>query len=115
MVPDPYDMSALAEADTVLRPLIELESEAARCWLLQAIAVFPEFRGRGLGGMLLDRACEAARTAGATRIALQVESANEGALAFYRRAGFRECARLPVVPFPGSDDDGDLILMVREL
>ena len=49
------------------------------------------------------------------RIALQVESPNTGAIALYRRCGFTEWQRRVYVPFPGSDDEGDWILMCKDL
>ncbi len=114
-VADPYEPVDLGEEEPVFRPIAELEMQASGCWLLQCIAIFPEFRGRGFGPVLVGRACDAARAAGHSRMALQVESPNVGAIALYRKCGFAEQARLPYVPFPGSDDDGDWILMVKDL
>jgi ribosomal protein S18 acetylase RimI-like enzyme len=113
-LPDPYDRVDLAEEHEVLRPMIELEMAAKGCWLLQAIAVFSEHRGMGYGALLIDQARKAARAAGHDRIVLQVESPNTGAIALYRKCGFTEWERRPFVPFPGSDDSGDWILMVRQ-
>ena len=112
-LPDPYDRVDLAEVDPVLRPMIETEVTAAGCWLLQAIALFPEYRGHGYGAALIERARAAARASGHTRIVLQVESPNTAALSLYRKCGFVEWERRPYVPFSGSDDSGDWILMVR--
>ena len=53
---------------------------AKGCWLLQAVALFPEHRGKGYGPALMARACQAARAAGHQRIVLQVESPNVGAI-----------------------------------
>lgn len=114
-LPDPYDMEDLSELDPVLHPMVQLEEVAKGCWLLQAVAVFPEWRGQGHGRTLIERACEAARTAGHARIVLQVESPNTGAIAAYHACGFAEWTRAPFVPFPGSDDSGDWILMARDL
>ena len=55
---------------------------------LMRIAVAPERRRQGLAAALLDTATEHAREAGAVRMLLEVGSANAGALAFYRAAGF---------------------------
>lgn len=49
------------------------------------------------------------------RIALEVESPNTGAISLYRKCGFTEWERRVFVPFPGSDDEGDWILVVRDL
>lgn len=114
-VPDPYDQPDLNEVGAPLRALVELEIVAKGCWLLQAVALFPEQRGKGFGPALIERACQAARDAGHRRIALEVESPNTGAISVYRKCGFAEWDRRPYVPFPGSDDEGDWILMARDL
>ena len=114
-IPDPYDRVTLDELPAPLRPVVELEIVAKGCWLLQAVALFPEHRGLGHGPALVARACQAARAAGHRRIALQVESPNTGAIALYRRCGFTDWQRRVFVPFPGSDDEGDWILMCKDL
>ena len=114
-LPDPYDRLDLNELAPPLRAMFELEVVAKGCWLLQAVALFPEHRGKGHGPALMARACQAARDAGHRRIALEVESPNTGAISLYRKSGFAEWERRPFVPFPGSDDEGDWILMARDL
>ncbi len=114
-IPDPYDRAALEDVSPQFHPMIELEMIAQGCWLLQAIALFPEHRGKGFGPALVNEACEAARAAGHGRIVLQVESPNLGAIGLYQKCGFSEWARRPFVTFPGSDDSGDWIMMVKDL
>jgi GNAT superfamily N-acetyltransferase len=114
-VPDPYDRVDLNEVEAPLVPVFELEIVAKGCWLLQAVTVFPEHRGQGHGPALLERACQTARDAGHNRIVLQVESPNVGAIGLYRKFGFSDWERRPFVPFPGSDDHGDWILMAKDL
>ena len=114
-IDDPYEPVDFSEVEPPLRPLIELEMLASGAWLLQAIAIFPEFRGQGIGPALLARACNSARVAGHNSIVLQVESVNVGAIGLYSKCGFVEWHRRPYVPFPGSDDSGDWILMGKEL
>ena len=104
-----------SEVGAPLRALVELEIVAKGCWLLQAVALFPEHRGKGHGPALIEHACQAARDAGHRRIALEVESPNTGAISLYRKCGFAEWDRRTYVPFPGSDDEGDWILMARDL
>lgn len=103
------------EVSDILRPLEEMEHLAQGCWLLQAVALFPEFRGQGLARPLLEEAEAAARVSGATRIVLQVEEINQTACQSYLRFGYHEWARRPYVPFPGSRDSGDWILMAKDL
>ena len=115
LIPDPYDPGDLSDMPDFLHPLIAMEELAKGCWMLQCIAVFPEHRGKGLGRRLIEKACEMARTSGAGRIVLEVENVNAGAIDLYTAKGFTEWQRCPYIPFPGSDDQGDWILMVMDL
>jgi GNAT superfamily N-acetyltransferase len=65
-IPEPFDRVDLTQMEPQLRPMIELEMIAQGSWLLQAISLFQEHRGKGLGPILIDKACGAARTAGAS-------------------------------------------------
>ncbi len=114
-IPDPYVPDRVPDVPDFFVPLLEMEQTAQGCWMLQCIAVFPEFRGRGIGRLLLDHACETARSTGAPRIVLEVETPNTNAIQLYRSAGFIEWERRPFVPFPGTDDSGDWILMAKDL
>jgi len=96
-------------------PMLELESLVVGSWYLMALAVFEEHQRKGLGALMLADAEKQARKAGASLISLLVESMNEGAVCFYHRAGFRELARRAYIPFPGSRDDGDWILLTKEV
>lgn len=57
------------------------------------LAVAPECRGVGLGGMLLDAALSRAAAAGATSVFLEVRESNDAARALYASRGFGEIAR----------------------
>jgi ribosomal protein S18 acetylase RimI-like enzyme len=114
-IPIPYERGDAADLPAAFAPLLELEALAAGSWYLTVVAVHPEFRGRGIGSALLRKAEEIARAAGADQISLIVETANRGALELYLRQGFGEWTRRPYVPFPGSLDDGDWILLGKEL
>lgn len=54
------------------------------------LAVAGEFRGRGLGRAMVERALERFREAGLTRCHIVVYSHNEQGRAFWRHMGFRE-------------------------
>jgi ribosomal protein S18 acetylase RimI-like enzyme len=110
--PDVMDWTGVLDC---LRPMVEMEHVAQGCWLLQAIALFPEYRNRGFSRALLTEAEAAARASGAQRIVLQVEEINQTAVIAYQRAGYHEWTRRPYVSFPGSDDSGDWILMAKDL
>jgi len=57
---------------------------------LANIAIRKEDRGRGLGGILLDRVLEEGATRGVHQIFLEVRISNAGAAALYRSRGFQE-------------------------
>ena len=114
-VEDPYPEIDLDAVPECFRPCIELERVASGCWLLQAIAILPQYRGKGLARQLLDKAESVAKDSGTNRIALQVEEVNEVALKTYRSNGYVEGDRRPYVHFPGSEDTGDVVLMWKEL
>src|SRR5215472_17267713 len=100
-----------ANLPETLAPYLTLEAIAAGSWDLYFVAMYPEFRGRGLGSELLSHAEKIARESGASRMSIIVEDANAGALRLYLRHGFAEWARRPYVPFPGSMDKGDWVLL----
>ena len=114
-VEDPYPEIDLDAVPECFRPCIELERVASGCWLLQAIAILPQYRGKGLARQLLDKAESVAKDSGTNRIALQVEEVNEIAFNTYQRNGYIEVDRRPYIPFPDSDDTGEYVLMWKEL
>ena len=52
------------------------------------LAVQPEYRGRGVGRLLLEEIERRARARGSSKLTLEVHSTNEGAMRLYRRFGF---------------------------
>jgi ribosomal protein S18 acetylase RimI-like enzyme len=113
--PDPYDIGDLAELPEVVRPLIELEAEAPGSWYLNALAVLPEFQGRGLGAKLLALAEDLARESGADTLSIIAAEENAGAYELYLRTGYSPVARRPIVPFPGVPHAGAWVLLVKPL
>jgi ribosomal protein S18 acetylase RimI-like enzyme len=95
--------------------MFELEAVAAGTWYLQVVGLFAEYRGMGLGQRLLDQADSLARQAGLSRITLITESFNARAIAAYLRHGYREWDRRTFIPFAGTDEEGDWMLMVKDL
>jgi ribosomal protein S18 acetylase RimI-like enzyme len=114
-IPEPFEMAGGDDLPEVYTPMLELEQQAAGSWFLMALAVFVEFRGRGIGTALLREAEGHARTAHLSAVSILVESANLGAERLYRRSGYQEMARPPYIPVPGSRDDGDWILLTKEV
>jgi ribosomal protein S18 acetylase RimI-like enzyme len=101
------------EEDPVLRPYTELEDPGS--FYISGIALFPENRGRGTGTQLMEAAHERTRELGLPRTSLICFEENTGAMRLYRRMGYREIARRPLVPHPMLHyDKGDAVLLVRD-
>jgi ribosomal protein S18 acetylase RimI-like enzyme len=108
------DPGAEPEADPVLRPYAELEDYGSL--YLSGIALFAEHRGRGIGTRLMAAIDERARAMGRPRVSLICFERNEGAMRLYRRLGFKELARRPVVPHPLLHyPDGDAVLLAKAI
>jgi ribosomal protein S18 acetylase RimI-like enzyme len=60
------------------------------------VALIPEVRGRGWGAEFIKKSVELARRAGAERIVLAVDAANQPAIRIYERLGFFEFDRRAV-------------------
>ncbi|WP_299843854.1 GNAT family N-acetyltransferase [uncultured Roseovarius sp.] len=111
-----YDIGDEPEAiedDTppLFKPLIQLENLAPRTHYVNALAVFPEFQGLGIGRKLLRAVAGNALEKG---MSLIVEDSNVAALKLYRSEWYKEKARLPVVEAEGWQCPGtEWILMIR--
>ena len=115
LVADPYPEINYDEEPEWWIPFLELEKLASGSWLLQAISILPEYRGQGHANVLLAKAEEVAKANGAKKISLQVEEVNQIALKTYTSSGYTELARRQLIPFPFSEDTGDIILMGKNL
>lgn len=113
VIPEPS--SPAAPTPEVVKPLNELKAMAAGTWYISAAAVYPEHQGNGFGKSLLVEAENVARAAGRDRLTLMVGSFNLKAHGLYQKAGFVEWDRRPFSSFPGSDEPGEWILMVKNL
>ncbi len=65
-----------------------LQHRGGRCAELESMHVAPGVRGRGVGGVLVEAAIEAARAAGCYRVQLTSDAARTDAHRFYARHGF---------------------------
>ncbi|HSO07009.1 MAG TPA: GNAT family N-acetyltransferase [Pelomicrobium sp.] len=111
--PDPYDPGDLAQLPEPVRPLLMLEARAPGSWYVNGLAVFPEYRGRGLASGLLGVAAALARQAGAPVLSVIVGEWNGAARRLYEREGYREAGRLAAVALPGVGRAGEWILLTR--
>ena len=108
--PMPTRTAVETEDDPVLAPYAQLED--AGSLYLSGLAVEEKHRDRGIGSALMDHIEGLATELDCPRISLICFERNEGAMRFYRRRGFREIARRPLVPHPTLRfADGDAVLM----
>lgn len=107
--PDEFDF----EVDAVLRPIDRLEQPES--FYISGTALFPAYRGRGVGQRFLALAAERARAFDLGQISLIVFEQNVRARRLYERAGFREVKRERLVPHPLLHYGGDVLLLVRNL
>lgn len=78
------------------------------------IGVVPERQRSGLGRVLLEFLCSAARQAGMTRMLLEVRLSNVPAIGFYRHAEFVEIGRRRGY-YPAIEGREDAIVMAKIL
>ncbi len=83
-------------ADPILKPYEDLVSPGSL--YICALALLPEFRGRGVGTEMLSIARKQAHQRGFDTLSLQVFEQNEGAVRLYERSGFEVAGRALVVP-----------------
>ncbi|SUE62849.1 GNAT family N-acetyltransferase [Roseomonas gilardii] len=95
---DDYDARIVAgqahvlERDGRILGLVVIEDRPGHLWL-DNIAVEPEARGQGLGGMLLDFVEAEARRRGFRELRLLTNERMEANLVLYRNRGFAEVER----------------------
>lgn len=99
-------------SDPVLQPFSELEEPNSL--YISGLALFPKYRGSGIGTRLLDFSYKRARMEGMKKLSLICFAENEGAFRLYEREGFAERTRRPVPSHPLLHHGGDAVLMVRE-
>ncbi len=102
-----------SDVDPVLLPYFKLEQPNS--YYISGMALFPAYRGKGIGTRLLALAAEQARARNLTQLSLIVFEQNTGAKHLYERCGFREITREPVVPHPLIHHTGDALLLVRDV
>lgn len=88
------DETAEPEEDPVLAPYSKLEENNS--YYICGVAVFPEYRNRGIGTQLMKLAETHAVTKGLDKLSLIVFEQNVGAKRLYDRLGYREIAREPI-------------------
>jgi ribosomal protein S18 acetylase RimI-like enzyme len=109
----PENPGADAEIDPVLIPYTILEKDNS--YYIMGVAVFPEYRGKGIGTRFLELAAGKALEYGLPQLSLIVFEQNEGAKRLYERHGFYEIMREGVVPHELIHYTGCALLMVKDV
>jgi ribosomal protein S18 acetylase RimI-like enzyme len=84
-------------------------------FLVNSVAVRPQYRRQGIGTRLLERAIEQARAGGFARLTANVWADNFAACAVFEKAGFDVQTRVEVPPHPGLAHIGGSLLMGRQI
>jgi ribosomal protein S18 acetylase RimI-like enzyme len=104
-----------AEFPRYFKPLLELENLAVGFWAVIGVAVYREFRGRGLARQLLDHAEILARRANARGLSIVVEDTNRSAITLYRNWGFVDRETRPWLSFNGRTGPQNWVLLTKPL
>lgn len=112
---DPYDTGGFDAMPEIVQPLMRLEVRVPGSWYVNVLATFPEFRGHGIGGKLLEIADSKGRDATAPLMSVIVGGWNESAARLYARAGYTEQAREPAILSPNLPHRGEWVLMTKAL
>ena len=105
--------SSELETDPVLRPYAELEAPGSL--YISGVAMFPEYRGLGIGTRLMNAAMETARARDVAKLSLIAFEQNEGSWRLYLRLGYDVIDQRPVVPHPLIRYTGNALLMTRKV
>ncbi|MDB9524952.1 GNAT family N-acetyltransferase [Oscillatoria sp. CS-180] len=89
--------------------------EHPNSWYICALAVFPQYRGQGIGTQLLDLAIKQAKERRLPTLSLLCFEQNTGALRLYQRYGFEIIDHAKVVPHPLIHHTGDILLMTKSV
>lgn len=96
----------------ILRPMIELDAEAAGTFFINIVAVFPPYRRGGVARRMIGLAHEQARAAALPFVSLTTFEHDVRLVDYYRRIGFAVVASRPLERHERLLVAGDLVLMM---
>tara|TARA_R110001592_G_scaffold363402_1_gene688331 strand:+ start:39936 stop:40529 length:594 start_codon:yes stop_codon:yes gene_type:complete len=99
--------------DPVLAPYSRLEEENS--YYICGVALYPEYRNRGLGHQFMALAKQQAILKGLSKLSLVVFENNKNATGIYKNLGYKEIKREKIIEHPMINHTGDAILMVKNL
>lgn len=109
-IADQIGHSDYSDMPPIFVPIQQLEDMAAGTQYVSVLAVYPEFRSRGVGTRLLDLAEDEGRR---RTMSIIVPSANIGALRLYQRFGYRRRAKRAMVKEDWNNPGHSWILMLK--
>ncbi len=114
---DPPDPLIPEERLYLLKPFRQLlgQLRAEGSYYIRAVAAYPEYRGAGIGSALISHAHSEGKARGFIETSLLVFSENTRAVELYKRLGYTEVARRPVIRHELIRYGSDVLLMVRPL
>ena len=71
-------------------------AEGSKVAMLEDMVINPEYRGYGIGSILLEEAIKFSKQRGCKRITLLTDCDNEKAINFYSKQGFEESKMIPL-------------------
>ena len=96
-----------------LQPLIALENRVPGYWSVVGIAIYREYRGRGLASKLLDYAIALAGRLDAPGLSIVTEDTNASSLTLYKKKGFTVAETLPWLPYGGRLGPTRWVMLTR--
>ncbi len=109
----PADPLVPADRFYLYEPFEHMHADGS--YYIMAVAVYPEFRGAGVGRGLIAETEAAAKANGFKEASLNVFAENVDAVRLYETLGYQERARQPVVGHEKIRHGGDYLLMTRVL
>jgi len=113
MADDPEDLLIPEDRFYLFAPFEHLHAEGS--YYINAVAVYPDFRQRGVAQKLIENAEAEAVAKAFTEMSLHVFAENVGVVRLYEKLGYSEFARQPLVDHPSLRYSGSLLLMTRKL
>jgi ribosomal protein S18 acetylase RimI-like enzyme len=109
---EPNSTADIEAAEPVIGSMLRLENLVTGSWYVNMLAVFRQFRGQGIGRLLLEESERRATAAGRSEHSVIVEDDNP-ARRLYEAFGFEAVGAAPYVPFDGSLKRGGEFVVMR--